>query len=137
MADLREKIVSRKQCSFVMNSRGTMHGVGEENYRDCHLGRGHSYPFQDVQGAGSRVRRKVGSGEIHSDNALCHKVASNSFKSASFSFSSSDNDIDIRNDPEFRFGCGNRNTENTEKVYEIAKERCQKYKRMNLTLVCI
>ena len=128
MADLREKIVSRKQCSFVMNSRGTMHGVGGENYRDCHLGRGHSYPLQDVQGAGSRVRRKVGSGEMHADNALSHKFASNSFKSAGSSFSSSDNDIDIRNDPEFRFGCGNRNTESTEKVYEMAKERCQKYK---------
>jgi len=139
MADLREKIVSKKHNSFKINSggretqrnvsswsgsgSGTWYCGRDERDQDCHQRRNLQYSMQDVRGE-YRNKRKIGPGKTYS--ARSRKFAHNS------SFSSN-NDIDIRNDPEFKFGSGNREAENFEKIYEMAKGlKCRQEKLSNV-----
>jgi len=136
MADLREKIVSKKHNSFMINSGGretqrnvsSWSGSGkwrgrDERDQDRHQRRNLQYSMQDVRGE-YRDKRKFEPGETYT--ARSRKFAHKS------SFSSN-NDIDIRNDPEFKFGSGNRETENFEKIYEMAKGlKCRQEKLSNV-----
>jgi len=145
MADLREKIVSRKQNSFVIkcgeretqrsippwSESGTLYGGRDERDQDCHQRRNLQYSLQDVWSEESRDRRKIGPGETYSGNARARKFARKSFNTASFR---SNNDIDIRNDPEFRFGSGNSEAENCEKIYEMAKGLKCRHEKLNNVL---
>jgi len=145
MADLREKIVSRKQNSFVIkcgeretqrsippwSESGTLYGGRDERDQDCHQRRNLQYSLQDVWSEESRDRRKIGPGETYSGNARARKFARKSLNTASFR---SNNDIDIRNDPEFRFGSGNSEAENCEKIYEMAKGLKCRHEKLNNVL---
>jgi len=136
MADLREKIVSKKHNSFMINSGGretqrnvsSWSGSGkwrgrDERDQDRHQRRNLQYSMQDVRGE-YRDKRKFEQGETYT--ARSRKFAHKS------SFSSN-NDIDIRNDPEFKFGSGSRETENFEKIYEMAKGlKCRQEKLSNV-----
>jgi len=145
MADLREKIVSRKHNSFVKKNggretqrnispwsgSGAWYGGRDRRDQDCHHRRNFQYSLQDERGEESRDKRKIGPGEAHSWNAQARKFARKSFYTASYS---SDNDIDIRNDPEFRFGSGDSDAENFEKMYEMAKGLKCRQEKLSIVL---